>query len=163
MQVSIVAAVLVVGGGSAAVAGPPDRGLDVVLGVGFPSGGAGVGVHAGRVEVLVEAEAIILGPGVIGTATLASNVDLLQRPRYGLYVGALASVIGLAVAGGEEVGTDGYLGGGAVAGVRLHGKEGSISHAIELGLFDGRCVAPPCMDGNRFVSLELAYRVYFHR
>ncbi len=132
MNASLVVAVLLVG--SVARAEPSDRGFDLVVGLGFPAGGAGLGVHTGRIEVLVEAEGIVLGPGVAGTATLASNIDVLQRPRYGLYVGVLATVIGLAVAGGEDTATDGYLGGGAVAGARLHGPEGSISHAFEVGL-----------------------------
>lgn len=79
MNASLVVAVLLVG--AVAHAEPSDRGFDLVVGLGFPAGGAGLGVHAGRIEVLVEAEGMVLGPGVAGTATLASNVDLLQRPR----------------------------------------------------------------------------------
>ncbi|CAN5676149.1 hypothetical protein BH11MYX1_BH11MYX1_20350 [soil metagenome] len=164
MKVSIGAVVYLAASASVASAEPPESGFDVVLGVGFPAGGAGVGYHTGRVEVLVEGEAMILGAGVGGTATIASNIDLMQRPRYGVYLGALATVVGAAVAGYESGdGTDAYLGGGVVTGFRLHGKEGSISHAFEVGLFDGHCVAAPCMDGGRFVTVELAYRVYFHQ
>ncbi len=159
---TVAVALLGVASGGGAMAEPADRGFDLVVGAGFPAGGAGVGVHAGRIEALVEVQGLALGPLMAATATIAFDVDVVRRRRYGIYLGTLASVIGLVAAGAEDTATDGYVGAGVVAGVRLHGAEGSISHAFEVGVFDGHCVAPPCTDGTRFVSLELAYRLYFH-
>ncbi len=135
--------------------------LDLHVGFGLPAGGVGLGVRMGAVELLAEGE--IMGAAFVMamSGSVHLNVDVLRRPRYSLYTGAFAASL-FVLAGSDEVFEEHYNGGGAVLGLRIHHRSGSMSHAIETGAMYGRCADQMCTDGEAFVSLDLAYRLHFH-
>ncbi len=135
--------------------------LDLHVGVGLPAGGVGLGVRMGRYELLAEGE--ILGAAFVMamSGSVHLNVDVLRRPRYSLYTGAFAASL-FVLAGSDEVVEDTYRGGGAVLGVRIHHRSGSMSHDIETGAMYGHCFEQMCEGGKSFVSLDFAYRLHFH-
>lgn len=148
---------------SAPVAGAETPSLDLHVGVGLPAGGVGLGTRIGPVEVLAEGEFLGAAFVMMASAGLHVNVDVVRRPRWALYIGGFAAVMSV-VAGSDEVFEETYQGGGAVAGVRLHGRGGTLSHALEAGAFYARCANHDgmCNDGKAFVSFDLAYRLQFH-
>ncbi len=143
----------------AARADPPS--LDLHVGAGLPAGGIGLGSRWGRVEVLGEVEFLGAAFVMMMSAGVHVNVDVVQRPRWGLYAGGFAAGMHV-VAGSDEVFEESYRGLGAVGGVRLHHRSGSMSHAIEAGVFYARCTVDRCNDGPMFLSVDLAYRLQFH-
>lgn len=162
MRTPIVAALLAIVTMSSAVrADDSSPRMDLHVGFGLPAGGVGLGVRVGPVELLAEGE--ILGAAFVMamSGSVHVNVDVVRRPRYSLYTGAFAASL-FVVAGSDVVFAETYRGGGAVLGVRIHHRSGSMSHDIEAGAMYGRCADEMCNDGESFVSLDVAYRLHFH-
>jgi len=86
---------------------------------------------------------------------------VIQRPRFGVYTGALAAIFHVE-AGVEDVVSETYRGAGAVIGLRAHSRppRARFSQDLEAGAFYGRCADQMCNDGRAFVSLQLAWRLH---
>lgn len=161
MRTNLVGILLAVGMAVPAVARAETVGLDLHVGIGLPTGGFGLGVRLGPVEVLGECQFLGAAPILAVSCAGHVNVNVRSRPRWSLYAGAFGAKLHI-VGGYEEVIEETYRGGGLVVGARFHHRSGRMSHAVELGSMYARCEQARCNDGEAWVSLQAAYRLQFH-
>ena len=137
-----------------------DVDLGLHVGVGAPTGGFGVSVREGDIEVLVEGQALVLGMAALVSASAQFRYQFAQWGRWGLYAGPAGGTFAfLACCEGSGTSSWGVVGG--VIGIRTYFTPTRVND-FEIGALYGVATDQPCDADCEFVSLQAAWRLHFY-